>query len=112
MASASSVFQLHFYGLMLWRERDVVPRRLQLVYLGAGQVRHQDPVAADLEQTERDVRARWDRITRAGRTGEFRTRRSALCGWCAHQALCPEFGGRPPELVLVLVELALGVRPD
>jgi len=110
--AASALFQLHFYGLMLWRERGEVPRRLQLVYLGDGQVRHQDPVAADLERTEHDVRARWERITRAGRTGEFRARRSALCGWCAHQALCPEFGGRPPELDPDLVELALGVRPE
>jgi putative RecB family exonuclease len=21
-----------------------------------------------------------------------------LCGWCSHQAICPEFGGTPPPL--------------
>ena len=24
--------------------------------------------------------------------------RAALCDWCAHQALCPEWGGTPPPL--------------
>ena len=27
---------------------------------------------------------------------EFRPKPSRLCGWCAHQALCPAFGGTPP----------------
>ena len=29
---------------------------------------------------------------------DFPPRKSGLCGWCAHQALCPEFGGTPPEM--------------
>jgi putative RecB family exonuclease len=37
-------------------------------------------------------------IERAFRSHDFRARRSALCGWCPHQALCPEFGGTPPPL--------------
>jgi putative RecB family exonuclease len=24
-----------------------------------------------------------------------------LCSWCDHQAICPAFGGQPPELPLV-----------
>ena len=33
-----------------------------------------------------------------GQTGDWRERKSALCGWCAHQALCPAWGGTPPPL--------------
>jgi hypothetical protein len=29
---------------------------------------------------------------------DFRPTPSRLCGWCAHQSLCPEFGGTPPPL--------------
>ncbi len=110
--SASALFQMHFYGLLLWRSRGEVPRRLQLVYLGDGQLRHKDPVLEDLEQTERDVLAAWGRIQRAALAGDFPARRSKLCAWCAHQDVCPEFGGRPPALDPASVESALGVRPE
>lgn len=94
--AGSASFQLHFYGLLLWRSRGQLPRRLQLVYLGDGQVRHKDPELADIERTEEEVRALWSRVEEAARSGEFRPRPSRLCAWCAHQAHCPEFGGTPP----------------
>ena len=43
-----ALFQMKFYALVLWRLREVVPRRLQLVYLGSGDVLTYDPVEADL----------------------------------------------------------------
>lgn len=107
-----ALFQVRFYGLMLWRARGQVPRRLQLVYLGDGQVLHNDPAPSDLEEAEREVRATWEAIRQAGRRGDFPTRRGPLCAWCAHQAVCPEFGGTPPPLDPTRVELTLGVRPD
>lgn len=109
--AGSALFQLHFYGLMLWRARGEVPRRLQLIYLGDGQVRHKDPVLADLEHTEQQVRLLWSRIEAAARSGSFATRRSRLCAWCSFQDSCPEFGGEPPALDPERVEEALGVRP-
>ena len=36
-------------------------------------------------------------IRTAGETGDFRPRKSRLCSWCDYQALCPSFGGTPPE---------------
>jgi len=109
--AGSALFQLHFYGLMLWRARGEVPRRLQLIYLGDGQVRHKDPVLADLEHTEQQVRLLWSRIEAAARSGSFATRRSRLCAWCSFQDSCPEFGEEPPALDPERVEEALGVRP-
>jgi putative RecB family exonuclease len=95
---AKALFQMKFYALVIWRTRGVVPAMLQLIYLGSGELLRYSPDEADLRATERKVEALWKAISLAQRTGDWRPRRSALCGWCAHQALCPEFGGTPPEL--------------
>ncbi|MFJ6461933.1 RecB family exonuclease [Streptomyces sp. NPDC091387] len=91
-----ALFQMKFYALVVWRLKGVVPRRLQLVYLGSGDVLTYDPVMADLERVERKLLTLWEAISLATETGEWRPRPTKLCGWCDHQALCPEFGGTPP----------------
>lgn len=91
-----ALFQMKFYALVIWRLKGVVPRRLQLVYLGSGDVMTYDPVVADLERVERKLQALWEAIRLATETGEWRPRPTKLCGWCDHQAVCPEFGGTPP----------------
>lgn len=95
---AKALFQMKFYALVLWRTRGVVPAMLQLIYLGSGELLRYVPDEADLRATERKLEALWKAIDRAHEAGDWRPRRSALCGWCAHQALCPEFGGTPPAL--------------
>ncbi|GAA3558065.1 RecB family exonuclease [Nonomuraea rosea] len=96
---AKALFQMKFYALVLWRLRGQVPRLLQLVYLGGqGEVLRYAPDEADLLATERKVMALWAAIERSLETGEWRARRSRLCDWCDHQALCPEFGGTPPPV--------------
>ncbi|WP_406396031.1 RecB family exonuclease [Streptomyces sp. NBC_00887] len=91
-----ALFQMKFYALVIWRLKNVLPRRLQLVYLGSGDVLTYDPVPADLERVERKLLALWDAIRLATETGEWRPRPTKLCGWCDHRAVCPEFGGTPP----------------
>ncbi|MFF9349675.1 RecB family exonuclease [Streptomyces sp. NPDC014734] len=91
-----ALFQMKFYALVIRRLKGVVPRRLQLVYLGSGDVLTYDPVEADLERVERKLLALWDAIRVATETGEWRPRPTKLCGWCDHQSFCPEFGGTPP----------------
>ena len=95
---AKALFQMKFYALVLWRTRGVVPAMLQLVYLGSGELLRYSPDERDLIATERKVEAIWRAISKAQETGDWRPHKSALCGWCAHQALCPEFGGTPPPL--------------
>ncbi len=95
---AAALFQMKFYALVVWRVRGVVPTVLQLIYLGSGDVLCFVPEERDLLALERKVNALWAAITRATETGDWRPRRSALCAWCSHQALCPEFGGTPPPL--------------
>jgi putative RecB family exonuclease len=95
-----ALFQMKFYALVVLRLKGVLPRRLQLVYLGSGEVVTYDPVPGDLERVERKLLALWEAIEQATATGEWRPRPSKLCGWCDHQALCPEFGGTPPAYPL------------
>ena len=95
---ARALFQMRFYALVLWKIHGRVPRLLQLLYLGSGEVLRYAPDEADLRSTERKVRALWAAIRRATDTGDWRARPSKLCDWCDHQALCPAFGGTPPPL--------------
>jgi len=91
-----ALFQLKFYALVVWRTRGEVPRRLRLLYLGDREVLDYTPDADELRRFERTLHALWDAIARATERRDFRATRSALCGWCDHQALCPAFGGTPP----------------
>lgn len=95
---ARALFQMRFYALVLWRSQGVVPRLLQLIYLGNGEIVRYSPDEADLRATQRKIEALWQAIQRASEAGDWRPKRSRLCDWCAHQAICPEFGGTPPPL--------------
>ncbi len=88
-----ALFQMKFYALVLWRTRGVVPRRLQLMYLGDREVLAYSPDESDLLATERKLLALWEAIDRATKARDFLPRVSKLCDWCDHQALCPEKGG-------------------
>lgn len=95
---ARALFQMRFYALVLWRTTGTVPKLLQLIYLGNGEIVRYAPDEADLLATERKVEALWKAIVRAMQAQDWRPRPSRLCDWCAHQQLCPEFGGTPPPL--------------
>ncbi|MFD0169281.1 RecB family exonuclease [Streptomyces decoyicus] len=107
-----ALFQMKFYALVMWRLRGVVPRRLQLVYLGSGDVVTYDPGEADLRGVERKLLALWEAIQLATVTGDWRPRPTKLCGWCDHQAHCPEFGGTPPVYPLQVRPADGGVVPQ
>ena len=100
---SSALFQMRFYALVLWRSTGVLPRLLQLLYLGSGEIVSYEPDEADLQATERKVAALWAAITRAHDTGDWRPSPSKLCDWCSHQALCPAFGGTPPPLPVLAI---------
>ena len=95
---ARAMFQMRFYALVLWRTSGAVPRLLQLIYLGNGEIMRYAPDEADLLATERKIEALWRAIERARAAGDWRPRPGKLCAWCAHQAICPAFGGTPPPL--------------
>ena len=107
----TALFQMRFYGLVIWRTRRIVPRMLQLVYLGDGTIVRHEPREAELDAVETRIRATWEQIRTTAVSGDWQPRTSALCGWCAHQSRCPAFGGLPPRVPDGAVELALGVAP-
>ncbi|TAL22730.1 MAG: recombinase RecB [Frankiales bacterium] len=96
MFEGKALFQMKFYALVHWRTTGVVPRLLQLMYLGDREVLRYSPDEADLVATERKLLALWTAIERAIQLRDFPPRPSRLCDWCDHQALCPSFGGTPP----------------
>jgi putative RecB family exonuclease len=93
-----ALFQMKFYALVIWRMRGVVPKVLQLVYLGNGEILRYEPDEADLLATERKVNALWEAIRRADEAREWQPSPSRACEWCAHKARCPAWGGTPPPV--------------
>jgi putative RecB family exonuclease len=89
-----ALFQLRIYALILWRSRGVVPRMLQLVYLGTtSEMVRYEPDETDLRATERKVHAIWDAISEARASGVFEPSPGRQCDWCAFKAHCPAWGG-------------------
>ena len=95
---ARALFLMRFYALAIWRSQGQVPAVLQLMYLGNGEIIRYWPDEADLLATERKVEALWRAIDRAYLQRDWRPRPGRICEWCAHQAICPAFGGTPPPV--------------
>ncbi len=108
---SSALFQMRFYAYVLWRTRGVVPKRLQLEYLGDGVVVQHEPSEAEMATFEARIRSIWAGIQEAARTGDWRPRPSKLCDWCSFRDSCPSFGGTAPDVDPDAVERATGVRP-
>ena len=104
---AKALFQMKFYALVLWRARGVVPRMLQLVYLGNSELVRYEPDERDLLATERKVQALWAAIERAAAGGDWRPSPSRLCDWCSFRDLCPAHGNIAPPLPAHAKELAI-----
>ncbi len=100
---SKALFQLKFYALVIWRTRGVVPAVLQLLYLADRKRLTYSPTEAELVAMERHLLALGAAVEHARATGDFRASKGPLCGWCDHQALCPEFGGTPPPYPLLPV---------
>ncbi|CAN5582539.1 RecB family exonuclease [soil metagenome] len=97
LAEFKAMFQMKFYAVALFRSRGVLPTRLRLIYLADGQLLDYTPDLDELLRFEKTLMAIWNAIQSAGVTGDFRPNPSKMCNWCAHQALCPAFGGTPPS---------------
>ena len=96
LAEFKAMFQMKFYAVALLRSRGLLATRLRLLYLADGQILDYSPDLDELVRFEKTLTAIWRAIQSAGATGDFRPSPSRLCDWCAHQALCPAFGGMPP----------------
>ena len=76
-----ALFQLRVYALLYWRNEGVLPRLLQLLYLGDGKTVKSSPTEKELESTERILRNIGDEILTAIDTDFFPPKKSRLCDW-------------------------------
>lgn len=84
-----ALFQLRVYALLYWRNEGVLPKLLQLLYLGDGNTVKSSPTEKELEATERILRNIGDEILTAIDTDFFPPKKSRLCDWCSFKNICP-----------------------
>ena len=108
--SGEALFQLRFYGLVLWRLTGAVPKRLQILYLGDGRTLTHDPVEEELVATEAEIDELWRTIEASARAAEFAPKPGPLCPWCHFQSLCPAKGGVAPQVPGEGIDRLLQVR--
>ncbi len=84
-----ALFQLRVYALLYWKNNGVLPRLLQLIYLGDGKLVKSNPKMSDLEsaedflhQTARDIFISIDK-------DYWPPKPSKLCDWCYFKTICP-----------------------
>ena len=88
-----ALFQLRVYALLYWKNNGVIPKLLQLIYLGDTRLIKSVPTEADLIKTERILFDIAEDILRAIERNEFRPKPSKLCDWCFFKAICPAHVG-------------------
>src|SRR5260370_25125399 len=81
---ARALFQMKFYAVVLWLTQQRVPKLLQLMYLGNGEIVRYAPDESDLRATVRKIDALWRAIERARSTGDWRHRHNPLRPRSAH----------------------------
>lgn len=84
-----ALFQLRVYALLYWRNHGVLPKLLQLIYLGDSKLIRNTPSETDLLQTERTLFRVAQEILDAIDKDSFRAKPSKLCDWCYFKSICP-----------------------
>lgn len=86
---------VHLYALMCHLTMDERPSEVRLMYVSSKETITDRPSDQSLRFMTQRVSAVHGAIEQSCQSGEFRTRKSALCRFCAYQPWCPEFGGDP-----------------
>ena len=84
-----ALFQLRVYALLYWKEKNVIPKLLQLIYLGDSSVLKNTPTEQELVATEKSLMKIADSIRKAIETDTWMPRKSKLCDWCSFKSICP-----------------------
>jgi putative RecB family exonuclease len=84
-----ALFQLRVYALLYWKNNGVLPRLLQLIYLGDGKLIKNQPTIADLESTEKTLIRVAKEIYISIEKDFWPANQSRLCDWCYFKAVCP-----------------------
>lgn len=86
-----ALFQLRVYALLYYKQSGVLPKLLQLIYLGDGRIVKSAPREDDLTNVEDSLHKTAEQILRAVRENLWPTRTSRLCDWCYFKSICPAF---------------------
>ena len=84
-----ALFQLRVYALLYWKEKKVIPKLLQLIYLGDSSVLKSTPTEQELVATEKSLMKIAESIRIAIETDTWAPRKSKLCDWCSFKSICP-----------------------
>ena len=84
-----ALFQLRVYALLYWRNNGVLPKLLQLIYLGDSKLIRSTPTEGELVQTEKTLFRVADEILKAIEEDSFKAKPSKLCDWCFFKTICP-----------------------
>jgi putative RecB family exonuclease len=84
-----ALFQLRVYALLYWKEHNVIPKLLQLIYLGNSSTLKNTPTESDLLSTEKSLMKIAESIFEAMKLDSWAPRKSKLCDWCSFKSICP-----------------------
>jgi putative RecB family exonuclease len=84
-----ALFQLRVYALLYWKNNGVIPRLLQLIYLGDSKLIRNTPTESELIATEKSLLRIGDEILSAIELDNFQPKPSKLCDWCYFKPICP-----------------------
>ena len=84
-----ALFQLRVYALLYWKNHGVLPRLLQLIYLGDGKLIKSTPTPSELESTEKTLQRVAQDIFISIEKEYWPTKASRLCDWCYFKSICP-----------------------
>jgi putative RecB family exonuclease len=84
-----ALFQLRVYALLYWKNNGVLPRLLQLIYLGDGKLVKSQPTIADLESTEKVLLRVAKEIFISIEKDYWPPNPTRLCDWCFFKNICP-----------------------
>jgi putative RecB family exonuclease len=84
-----ALFQLRVYALLYWKNTGVLPRLLQLIYLGDGRIVKSNPTMAEIESAEKVLRRVAQDIFNSIEKEYWPPKPSRLCDWCYFKSICP-----------------------
>ena len=84
-----ALFQLRVYALLYWKNKGVLPRLLQLIYLGDGKLVKNSPTMNDLESTEKTLLRVAQDINVSIEKDYWPPDPTKLCDWCFFKNICP-----------------------
>jgi putative RecB family exonuclease len=107
--SADYIFQLNFYAYIYKMTNNVLPDKVELIFMGNpnGRLPHK-PNNDELEQIPATALNIFAKIKEFVNADNFPTTKNNLCDWCFYKKenLCPEFGGTKTAVDLEKVKKA------